>query len=221
MAVSAATAAIIGLATTVISTGVGVYSSFAAAQANAAQMQAASRQAAFQAQQATMQSEQYAMQAQQTRIQQEMALTQAKAEAAEARDEQTRLHAKQMAQAAASGYDLNSQSFMSVLTATASRAQLDQAQIIRNGKYNAAVLGVTAASQDFSAASKRTESANLQQTASAYNSASKHTYGPAWLNAGAALLSGAGGALKYGSDLGWFESKKTTKKVEEPKIYYV
>lgn len=222
MAVSATTAALVGLATTVVSTGVQIYSGFAQASAQAEQMQAASRQAAFQAQQATIQSEQYTMQAQQTRIQQEMALTQAKAEAAEARDEQTRLHAKQVAQAAASGYQLDSQSFMSVLTATASRAKLDQAQILRNGKYNAAVLGVSAAAQDMSAVSKKIDANILRDSSSRYNSTSKSTYGPAWLNAGSAILGGANSAMVYANDLGWFDTKsKEKKKYEEPKVYTV
>lgn len=240
MAITSATVALIGVATTAVATGIQIYSNFQQAQAQAAaqaaQNRAASRQAAFQAQQQTLQAKQLAMQAEQTRMgadqtrmQQEMAMLSARSEATEMFNEQLRLEAKQRAQAAAAGYELDSTSFMSIVAATASKADQDREQVLRNGRYNAAVIGVSAqgqlvqaAAQDFSATSAIVNSNNLMQQSYQYKKNADHAYdnmGSAWINSAGALVSGAGSALYWADKGGWFDNKP--KKSSQPKTYLV
>ena len=63
----------------------------------------------------------------------EMANLQARSQAAEMQNQETRLRATQVAQAAANGVSLDSDSFLNVVAATASKAELDRAQVLRNG----------------------------------------------------------------------------------------
>ena len=76
----------------------------------------------------------YNAQAKSVEMQGQMKSLQARQEAAEMQTEALRLRAKQFAQAAGQGYTLDSESFLGVVAASASQAEKDRLQVLRNGK---------------------------------------------------------------------------------------
>ena len=127
-------------------------------------------------------------QGKQAAMQGEMANLQARSQAAEMQNQQTRLRATQVAQAAANGVSLDSDSFLNVVAATASKAELDRAQVLRNGLISRA--------------------AGLAQQ-SAYSAAADNYRTSGYANAGASLLKGATSIAGTASAAGWFDAPKT------------
>lgn len=124
-------------------------------------------------------------QGKQSAMQGEMANLQARSQAAEMQNQETRLRATQVAQAAANGVSLDSDSFLNVVAATASKAELDRAQVLRNGLISQAA-------------------GQAQQ--STYSAAAGNYRTSGYTNAGASLLKGATSVAGTASAAGWFDA---------------
>ena len=124
-------------------------------------------------------------QGKQSAMQGEMANLQARSQAAEMQNQETRLRATQVAQAAANGVSLDSDSFLNVVAATASKAELDRAQVLRNGLISQAA-------------------GQAQQ--STYSTAAGNYRTSGYTNAGASLLKGATSVAGTASAAGWFDA---------------
>ena len=127
-------------------------------------------------------------QADQIRMQGEMSELTARSQAAEMLNDQTRLRAKQVAQASSAGVTLDSGSFLSVVASEASRAERDRQQVLRTGRINKAAAEVSA---------------------SGYDAQSGYSKWGAWVNAGTSLLRGGSTAMNIASNAGWFDDKPT------------
>lgn len=135
--------------------------------------------------QGEQQASMYRAQAKSVEAQGQMKSLQARQEAAEMQTEATRLRAKQFAQAAGQGYSLDSESFLGVVAASASQAEKDRLQVLRNGK-----LALAEASGQ----------------ASYYRSAANTAKSNGWWTGMTSMLTGFAQAGMQMNKAGWFES---------------
>lgn len=135
-------------------------------------------------QQGYAQSSAYKAQQQQAEYQAEIAELNSRKQAANMGVDALRLQAKQIASGAASGYTLDSGSFMDLVAESASNAQSDREDILRNGRLQAAA--------------KRYE-------ADSYGSAASTSKTGGWINAAGSLFQGATSGYLVGNKAGWWD----------------
>ena len=98
--------------------------------------------------------------------------------------EATRLQAKQIAAASASGYELDSGSFMDLVNESAENAKLDREDVLRTGRLQAEA--------------KRVE-------ADSYGKAAKDSKTSGWVNAAGSLFQGTTSGYLVGNKAGWWD----------------
>lgn len=123
-------------------------------------------------------------QAELTSMQGEMDSLNARSQAAEMQNEATRLKAKQVTQGAASGVSLDSGSFLSLVSSSASKAEQDRQQVLRTGAT--------------SLAAGKSEASQIKAAGSVAKTGS-------YFSATGSLLKGASQTMSYGSQAGWFD----------------
>jgi len=137
--------------------------------------------------QGQQQASMYRSQAKSVEMQGQMKNLQARQEAAEMQTEALRMRAKQFAQAAGQGYTLDSESFLGIVAASASQAEKDRQQVLRNG---------------------RLALAEAQGQASYYRSAASTAEKNGWWTGMTSLLTGFAQTGMQMQKAGWFEGNK-------------
>ena len=135
-------------------------------------------------QQAEAQSAAYKAQQAQSQYQAELYDLNSRKEAANMGVEATRLQAKQIAAASASGYELDSGSFMDLVNDSAENAKLDREDVLRTGRLQAEA--------------KRVE-------ADSYGKAAKSSKSGGWVNAAGSLFQGTTSGYLVGNKAGWWD----------------
>ncbi len=196
MAMTAATATAITLATTALSTGMGVYQAIGQSKAQQAQMEAQSKQAQYQADIA--------------RQNQQLAEEQASAQRREGyenmtakRQETARLIGRQRAAMGASGASVDVGSNLDLQADTAAQGEMDAIGLYNKGQdagYNTQLQGWNYGQQ----------AAGYEANASAYDSAAGQAAGNGWMNAAGTAL---GGIAAMGSTWGKYQADNPSKKL--------